>query len=212
MNFTQFKKQVQDRPYFLSRDIVRGDENAQTIRNQLSRWQKKGLIVGLRKGLYVLNQNDRKVDVDRNYMANVLYEPSYVSLEYALNFYALIPEKVTDVTSVTTRKTARFTNEFGDFIYQHVKPGAFRGFQRMGEGHNLFLMAGPEKAVVDFLYLNLGRFGAGARDVLEGSYRFQNIGDLHKGRLMELAELFHNKKLARVIKDLCQWIDEENHD
>ena len=68
-----------------------------------------------------------------------------------------------------------------------------------------------EKAVVDFLYLNLGRFGAGARDVLEGSYRFQNIGDLHKGRLMELAKLFHNKKLARVIKDLCQWIDEEKH-
>ena len=173
---------------------------------------KKGLIIALRRGLYVLNKNDRKVDVDRNYMANVLYGPSYVSLEYALNFYDLIPEKVMDITSVTTRKTAHFNNEFGDFIYQHIKAEAFRGFKRTGEGRDLFFMAEPEKAVVDFLYLNLGRFKADARQLLEHSYRFQNIEDLNKRRLAELARLFHNKKLTRVVKDLCRWISEESHD
>ena len=209
MNFAQFRTRFQDKPYILSRDIIGGAENPQTIRNQLSRWQKKGLIITLRKGMYVLNKNDRKLEIDRNYMANVLYGPSYVSLECALNFYGLVPEKVTDVTCVTTRKTARFNNEFGDFIYQHIKPEAFRGFIRMGEGRDLFFMAEPEKAVIDFLYLNLGLFKGDTRQLLEHSYRFQNIEDLNKGRLAGLAKLFRSKKLARVTKDLCRWIDEE---
>ena len=212
MNFTQFKVQVQDKPYVLSRDILRKGEDPQILRNQLSRWQKKGLIVALRKGLYVLNKNDRKVDVDQNYMANVLYEPSYVSLESALNFYGFIPEKVADITSVTTRKTAHFNNEFGNFTYQHIKPQAFRGFQRRGEGRHLFFMAEPEKAVVDFLYLNLGLFKIDTRELLEHSYRFQNIEELNPGRVVQLGKLFNNKKLMRIIKELCRWIDEVNND
>ncbi len=209
MNFTEFKTHFQSKPYILSRDIIRSCKNPQILRNQISRWRKKGLIIALRRGMYVLNANDRKEQIDRNYVANALYGPSYLSLEYALNFYGFIPEKVADVTSVTTLKTVRFKNEFGRFIYQHIKPEAFRGFKRSGEGPNTFFIAEPEKAVLDFLYLNLGMFNANTRDVLANSYRFQNVEDLDKSRLLELGKLYHNKKLIRVIKDLCEWIDEE---
>ncbi len=212
MNFAEFKTQFQDKPYILSRDITSSGESLQNIRNQLGRWQQKGLIIALKKGLYVLNKNDRKVPIDQNYAANILYEPSYLSLEYALNFYGLIPEKVVDVTSVTTRKTVRFNNGLGHFIYQHIKPQAFRGFKRMGEDQPLFFMAEPEKAVVDFLYLNLGQWGVNARELLEHSYRFQNIEELNKARLLELGKLFQSKKLMRVIKNLCQWFNEAGHD
>lgn len=67
-----------------------------------------------------------------------------------MNFYGLIPEGVADMTAVTTRKTMRFENTLGRFIYQHIKPAAFRGFRTMGSGPNAFFMAEPEKAVVDF--------------------------------------------------------------
>ncbi len=212
MDFLQFKRQVQNRPVILSQDLVCGAENPQIIRNQLTRWQKKGLLVSLRKGVYLLNSDERKVDIDQTAIANVLYQPSYISLEYALNFYGLIPEAVSDITSVSTRKTALFNNGLGTFRYQHIQPQAFRGFKKAGTGQNAVFMAEGEKAVVDFLYLNLKQFQDNTREVLEQSYRFQNIETLAPKRLVELALLFNNEKLNRIVKDLAGWIREKKRD
>ena len=208
MNYSRFRKQFQESPLILSRDMRGLVKNPQVLRNQFTRWEKKGWLIGLKRGVYLLNKNDRKVDIDNNVIANVLYEPSYLSLEYALNLYGIIPEAVADVTSVTTRKTMRFTNELGTFIYQKVKPRAFRGFKKMGEGRNSFFIAEAEKAVVDFLYLNLGRFDHNTKEVLEQSYRFQNIEALNLKRLVELGRLFKTKKLMQVIRGLVHWIEE----
>src|SRR3989338_7470600 len=120
MTFNQLRRQLQENPLILSRDIIGRVKNPQVLRNQLSRWAKKGWLVSLRRGVYLLNKNDRKTDIDHNVVANVLYEPSYISLEYALNFYGIIPEAVSDITSITTRKTMRFANELGNFIYQKI--------------------------------------------------------------------------------------------
>ena len=91
-------------------------------------------------------------------------------MEYALNFYGLIPEKVADLTSVTTKKTTRFSAQEGTFIYQHIKPGAFRGFKTFKDEANLtFFMALPEKAVVDFIYLNLEKFKVADSKIFERS-------------------------------------------
>ena len=206
MNYTQFKKQFQNNPIIRSRDVILTHDNPQVLRNQLSRWHKKGLLISLRKGVYLLNTQDRKVEVDAHVLGNVLYEPSYVSLEYALYYYGLIPEAVADITSVTTRATAAFTNEMGHFIYQHVKPGVFRGFKKFEQGEMSYFMAEPEKALVDFLYLNLSKFKDDPRDILEHSYRLQNIEDLNTDRFIEWAKLFKTKKLMRVIKNLVVWI------
>lgn len=208
MDFLQFKRQFQNQRIILSQDIVRGLKNPQALRNQLTRWQKKGLLVHLRKGMYILNAEDRKADIDQTIIANILYQPSYISLEYALNFYGLIPEAVSDVTSVSTRKTSTFNNELGVFRYQHIDPKAFRGFKKAGEGKNTFFMAEAEKAVVDFIYLNLGQFQGNTREVLEASYRFQNIESLNTKKLLELACFFGNEKLNRTIKDLANWVKE----
>lgn len=212
MTFSQFRKQFQESPLILSRDMVGFVKNPQVLRNQFTRWGKKGWLIGLKRGVYLLNKNDRKIDMDNNVIANVLYEPSYLSLEYALNFYGIIPEAVADMTSVTTRKTMRFSNELGNFIYQKIKPQAFRGFKKMGEKKNSFFIAEAEKAVVDFLYLNLSQFSTNVRDILEHSYRFQHIEGLNPKRLIELGGLFKTKKLMRVIKELVHWIEEVKND
>lgn len=212
MTYNKFRKQFQESPLILSRDMAGFAKNPQVLRNQFTRWEKKGWLIGLKRGVYLLNKNDRKVDIDTNAVANVLYEPSYLSLEYALNFYGMIPEAVADITSVTTRKTMRFANELGTFIYQKIKPPAFRGFKKMGEGRNSFFIAEAEKAVVDFLYLNLSRFHDNTKEVLEQSYRFQNIEELNPKRLVELGRLFKTKKLMRVLRDLIRWIEEVKHD
>jgi len=68
------------------------------LRVQLSNREKKGLIIRLKQGLYVLNENNRKIEPSRIFLANSLYSPSYVSTAYALGYYDLIPEKVEDGT------------------------------------------------------------------------------------------------------------------
>lgn len=211
MNYIQFKNRVQNLPLIISRDVVRLERNSQIIRNQFNRWQAKGLIVRLKRGVYLLNKDDRKVNPSRNFIANQLHGPSYVSLEYALNFYGLIPERVSDVTSVTTKKTMRFKNDLGVFVYQHIKPDAFRGFKKIEDESGLsFFAAEPEKAVVDFLYLNLKKFLTDALEVFESSYRFQNTDSLKKSKIIEFAKLFHNKRLVKVAQEFCEFIRRES--
>lgn len=210
MKYSDFKRQYQHLPVILSKDIQEIRGNRQIMRNQLSRWQTQGLIVKLKRGMYMLNKNDRRVEPGRPFIANQLHAPSYVSLEYALNFYGLIPERVADVTSVTTQKTMRFSTAEGTFIYQHIKPAAFRGFKTLKDETGLtYFMAFPEKAVVDFIYLNLEKFKSGDRTVFDQSYRFQNLEDLNKEFLMEWTQLYGSPKLIRVLKAFCSLIEKE---
>ena len=218
MNYTQFKHKYQHLPIIWSKDIIDllpakqnvKSPDRQIILNQLYRWQEQGLIVKLKRGIYLLNENDRKIQPSRSFIANQLYMPSYVSLEYALNFYGLIPEKVADVTSVTTKKTTRFSAQKGTFIYQHVKPGAFRGFKTFKDEAGLtFFMALPEKAIVDFIYLNLEKFKAADPEIFEQSYRFQNLEDLDKKLIMEFTALYDSPKLIRVLQSFCAFMDRE---
>jgi hypothetical protein len=210
MNYTQFKNKFQGLPIIVSKDALRLEKGGQAIRNQLNRWHKKGLIIKLKRGIYLFNKNDRKGNPSLIFVANQLYGPSYVSLEYALNYYDLIPERVADLTSVSTKKTMRLKNELGVFIYQHIKPAAFRGFKLAKDEHGLpLLLAEPEKAVVDFLYLNLNRFKADAEEQFVSSYRFQNTETLRRARLIELARAFESDRLMKLVRKFCNFIRNE---
>lgn len=214
MDFNKFKNKHKNMPLFMSKDAVKEGPDRQNMRNQLKRWQTRGLIVKLRRGVYILNKEERIVTPSISFVANQLYSPSYVSLEYALGLYGLIPERVYDVTSITTKKTASFTNELGTFVYRHLKPRAFRAFriEKGSDGFD-FLIAEPEKAIVDFIYFNLPVFKKDYKGTLNQSYRFQSIKDISGKRLTELARLFNNPKLERVIGAFVELIKEElRHD
>lgn len=213
MNYNEFKNRTQKLPVIFSQDVLLFGKNRQAIRNQLRRWCAKKLLVKLRRGMFILNPHDRKINPSRMFIANQLYGPSYVSLEYALGYYGLIPERVSDLTSVTTKKTLRLANETGTYIYQHVKGGAFRGFKALKDESALsFFIAEPEKAIVDFLYLNLEKFHGNSDDlkIFEGSYRLQNVDTLTQKKVMGYAGLFGNGKLKRVSRNLCIFIKKES--
>jgi hypothetical protein len=201
MKYSDFKKKVINWPVIFSRDVVSPGKPGQVVRNQLERWRKSGRIIRLKKGIFILADDDRKMELSKPYMANQLYGPSYVSLEYALGYYGLIPERVSDITSVTSLKTMRLSNGAGTFVYRHVKPKAYRGFEIIkGPSDLKFFIASPEKAVVDFLYLNLKKFKVNDSDVFEGSYRFQNTKDLVANKILRFASIFGSKKLVKVAR------------
>ncbi|MGM9750502.1 MAG: hypothetical protein ACI3ZH_05750 [Candidatus Cryptobacteroides sp.] len=123
-------------------------------RNNLTRWCHKGLLVKLRNKHYAFPEYRQMPGFSR-IVANRIYSPSYVSLQSALSFYGMIPEEVIGLTSVTTLKTTHFDNPFGSFHYQNVKESLYFGYDiKMMEGGRGVLIATPEKAILDLLYLN----------------------------------------------------------
>ncbi len=210
MNYNQFKNSVQYMPLVFSKDVLLDQESKQVIRNQLNRWHVKKMLIKLKRGIFILNQNDRKINPSRTYIANQLYSPSYVSLEYALNYYNLIPERVSNLTSISTKKTLNIENALGSFIYQHIKPVAYRGFKIINDESGLaFFIAEPEKAVVDFCYLNMGKFKKPYEDIFKESYRFQNIQTLKSSNVLKFSRLFNSDKLMQVSGALCRFIERE---
>ena len=201
MKYSDFKHKIQSLPVFSASMLGALTTEPNMLRVQLSGWKKKGLVQSLKKGLYVLSPEERKIEPSHLYLANQMFIPSYVSLESALSYYDMIPEAVYTTTSVTTRKTCRFTNEFGVFKYQHIASEAYGGFERIQEPGGLpILMAAPEKAIVDFIYLNLSRFDAKDGLIFSESYRFQNYENLSKVSLRKFADRFGSKKLSSVIE------------
>ena len=201
MKYIEFKKLVRDIPVFSTPQLSLLTKEKQVFRNQISRWKRQGLIIPLKKGLYVLNELDRKINLSREFIANQLVFPSYLSLEYALFFYGFIPERVFQVTSVTSKKTTEFVNSWGTFIYRNLKSELFFGYTNLQDENGLqMLMAEKEKAFLDLLYLNLSQIESNNLDFLEESYRFENLDELNKSVLLNYAERFHSKKLSRLIQ------------
>jgi hypothetical protein len=114
---------------------------------------KKRVIVRIKKGLYVFGEEYRRRPYSRELLANLIYGPSLVSLESALSFHGLIPERVAAVTSVTPKRPKRFATPIGLFVYRQVPLSYYPlGMERIEEGNDVaFLIASPERALADKL-------------------------------------------------------------
>lgn len=114
----------------------------------LHRYTRQGALVKLRNGLYCL-ADSLPSDLA---IANRLYEPSYISLEFALAYYHLIPEATYVITSATSRPTRTLSAASKTFEYHRIKQRAFTGYEPVRVEDEVVLMAIPEKAFVDYLY------------------------------------------------------------
>jgi len=134
--------------------LMDGLKDYASPRDKISDLLQKGIIIRVKKGLYVFGDAYRRRPYSREILANLIYGPSYISLDYALQYYGLIPERVEAVTSVTTGRSHRFSTPLGLFTYRMIPLQAFRiGMDRVEiDGGRAFLMATPEKAVADKLY------------------------------------------------------------
>lgn len=150
MQWVEFQNKMSAFPVFSLQDIHKNVSGFSY--RQLDRWEKKGLLHKIKRGFYCLTGR-ALTEQFLYFTANKIYDPSYVSLEKALKFYGLIPEEIFQITSVSPRKTAQFETVVGHFSYRHIKPGLFWGYRLLDQDQHKFLMAEPEKAILDYLYL-----------------------------------------------------------
>lgn len=175
-------------------------EKLKTIKNNLSRWLSKGYIARLKRDLYEFVDKGAEFKIPDLYVANRLYEPSYVSLETALSIYSIIPDIAAGVTSVTAQPTRRFKNKYGAFFYRTCKREAFTGYRLMlYEGFKVNI-ADKEKALVDFLYFRL-RLGQ-SLDFSEERLNKKILKKMDWKKVFRYSMLL-NKKTMKALKE-CQ--------
>lgn len=151
MKFLELRNKIGSN-LFTFEDVVKyfALENETTIKQQLSRFIKSKLIFPLKKGLYCFDIEK----VDSLFLANLLYQPSYISGITALFFYGLVPDIPQTTVSVTTVTKKIFHLYLGDFVYFKIKNELYFGFETIKVKENYVRIATKEKALLDFIYLN----------------------------------------------------------
>lgn len=177
-------------------------------RMKISAMLAKGDIVRVKKGLYILGESLRRRPFCRELLANLIYGPSYVSLEYALHYHGLTPERAETLTSVTCGRSRTFDTPVGPFSYRMIPLEAFRtGMDRveLDDGRS-FLIAVPEKALADRIVADRG---AGIttqkelHDYLLSSMRIDPgmLRELDPARLAEIAQHYRSRRV-KLLADL----------
>jgi predicted transcriptional regulator of viral defense system len=179
-------------------------------RDKISELLRKGVIVRVKKGIYIFGEDYRRRPFSREILANLIYGPSYISLEYALHYFGLIPERVEAVTSVTTGRSRRYATPVGLFRYRMIPLAAFRiGMDRveLDDGRS-FLIATPEKALADKIRDDRGAGLQTQRqlmDYLENNLRVDStaLANLNSEHLGAIARRYGSRKL-QLLSNLLQ--------
>ena len=122
-------------------------------KDKITTLEQSGLLIRLKRGLFVVAPMVHSQPLSKELIANHIYGPSYISLQTALSFYGLIPERVHTVCSMTTKRSSSFINPLGNFDYITV-PAAYFAIgirQEIVNNNYAYLIATPEKALCDMI-------------------------------------------------------------
>lgn len=194
----------------LTNDIIKNKYQNYANKNmKISREIKKGNLIKIINGLYETNLN-----VNGYLLASSIYGPSYLSFDFALFYYGLIPEKVTTYTSATCEKKKKkeYNNQFGTYTYRDVPTFVYpMGIRIIEEDGYYVQIATPEKALCDKLYTispvkNYAEFENLLFNDLridEEEFRKLNINDIE-----ELSNSYHCSNVTMLYKYMRREVNE----
>jgi len=205
----QIKKRI-NRDVFDYQQLLECLKTYSKPRDKIRQLVADGDITRVKKGLYVFGEAYRSAPVSRELLANLIYGPSYVSLDYALAWYGLIPERVEVVTSVTTGRSREFRTSFGVFSYRRMTESRYASgavLRKTGDAH--FLSASPEKALADKVWTDKRFAGTGQSQYetyLADDLRIDmsRLASLDRDRLNTVKWAYSSPKIDRLIRYLLQ--------
>lgn len=176
--------------------------NYTNIKDKIRREIRAGRLIPITRGLYETDPT-----TDGKYLAGHIYGPSYLSFDYALYIYSLIPEAVYKTYTSATfnkRKAKKYQNHFGTFTYRDIPAEVYPlGVLIHEEDGYSYQIATPEKALCDKLYTispvnNLTEL----KELLFNDLRIDEdeFTKLDKDTLTTLAPLYHSKNLNLLAK------------
>ena len=127
-----------------------GDYKSPTMK--LSQMEKSGEVIRLKRGLYVIDGRALGYPPSAPICSNHIYGPSYLSRQWTLSHYGLIPERVYELTAVCFKRTRTFENKLGRFTYRQVPEEYYPiGIKTEKYDGMTFTIASPEKALCDMI-------------------------------------------------------------
>ena len=189
-------------------DLAIKYKNYVDVKNKIRREVQSGRLVQITRGLY---ETDAKTD--GKYLAGIICGPSYLSFDYALYIYSLIPEIVYETytsASFQKRKTKKYNNHFGVFTYRDIPADAYPlGVLLYEENGYSYQIATPEKALGDKLYSlppvkNLTEL----RTLLFDDLRIDEdkLMKLNKEVIEKIAPWYRANNLKLFVKFFRKWI------
>lgn len=179
---------------------------------KIGQLEKKGEIIRLRRGMYIVNPLISHKKISTELIANHLCSPSFISLHSALRYYGLIPERVNLMQSMTTKKARIFDNTFGRFQYIHTAEDSFYiGVTQESIEDLYFLIATPERALCDLIANTDGltlRFKKEVQRFLEEDLRF-DMDFFQTARISIFEEYAQIAKKKNSIVTLIKWLRDE---
>jgi hypothetical protein len=168
---------------------------------KISRMIGQGDLLSLKKGLYVTAD----ANINSFSIANLLYSPSYISMESALSYWGLIPEKVINMTSITNKRKKEFKNGFGHFYYNSIKSKSLH-LGIVYDSASKFFIADQTKALCDYIKVRRVVY-SDVMSFLEHDLRIDrdDIATLDRKLIIKLGVDYKSKairKLYRQIKNL----------
>lgn len=202
MNYMTFAKELKNFPAFSLKETEK--LKGKVYHHRLVDWQKKGYIKRIANGVYVFA--DEPLDeMHLFYLANKIYESSYISLETAFAYYGFIPEAVYRITSVSSKKTSLFQYDNIVFSYRTISPSYNFGYSLVRWKNVTIKIAEPEKAMIDFFYLNPAiRTPEHIEDMRFNIISVKERLDWEK--IKNYLTLYDNKNLTMRINLMKDWI------
>ena len=145
-------------PYIDAQTLINVLADYRKPRECILRMIKNEELIRLKNGFYLITHKIRSGSntiIPYEQVANLLYGPSYVSLEWALSFYGMIPERVHTITSMTLGRNKEYHTPIGDFVYYKLSSNSYSiGITQKQTSDFIggFLMATPEKALADLVF------------------------------------------------------------
>lgn len=177
--------------------------------NKISRDIKDGKLFKIVNGLYETN-----ADTPGYLLAGSIYGPSYISFEYALSYYGLIPERVNVITCATfyKKKKKRFDTNFGIFTYRDVPKSVYsEEVILIEEGSYSYQIASKEKALCDKLYtLKPLKNYSNLKNMLFNDLRIDlnEFNTLNLAKIEKLSNLYHSSNVKLLVKYMRRYADE----
>lgn len=172
----------------------------------ISRLVKKGELVRLKNGFFLIAEKIKKAPVPYEQVANLLYGPSYISFEWALSYYGMIPEGVYVVTSVSQAKSKSFKTPVGTFDYIYLSHSRYAiGIDQKENSAGRFLIATPEKALIDLVHRKCKKLTSKEllTDLIEGRrIDEEDLRNLNKKHMLEISEAYRSKSVNNLIHAL----------
>lgn len=202
MKLEELKKQAANL-LVLNKNILRVFERRRNVLDaNVKYWLKKGELIQLKKGLYILKEKyNREPDKDSylEYLAGQIIRPSYLSLEYVLAKHQILSEPARSITSITTKTTRETINFVGAFRYYSITEKLFIGYNVKYFSGAPVLEAGKSKALFDYLYLRfLKNEPVNARSIEDLRLNWENISKREFLKACSYLKLIKSRRVQRL--------------